>query len=186
MKIALLLIPATNGSIDRKLYLSDCIENVINEGYMPLLYDVYEKYITLSYVDFIKKNLSISQSIFIFEDFESGADLARIIEALDKEKHIYTKKLPGNTRKYITDLKKILEDVSDKTGIAIETLKSDWRKREVVDARFLYYRLAKERTKESLARIGEYVNKNHTTVLFGLKHAYNTREVIEQYDRYFG
>jgi len=186
MKIALLLIPATNGSIDRKLYLSDCIENVINEGYMPLLYDVYEKYIKLSYVEFIRGNLSVSESIFIFEDFESGADLARIIEALDIEKNVCIRKLPGDIHKYITDLRKILENVSDKTGISVEDLKSKWRKREVVDARFLYYRLAKECTKESLMRIGEYINRDHATVMSGLKQVYDTKELIEQYNRYFG
>lgn len=187
MKIALLLIPATNGSIDRKMYLSDCIKNIMGDGYMPLLYDLYEKYTTMSYVDFIRENLSLSNVVIIFEDFELGDNLAKIIEALDKEKHIYTKKLPGSTRKYVTDLKKILEDVSDKTGIAIETLKSDWRKREVVDARFLYYRLAKENTKNnSLTRIGSLVNRDHATVTSGLKQAYSVRELIEQFDRYFG
>lgn len=43
------------------------------------------------------------------------------------------------------------------------------RKFENVQARWLYYKLAKEFTDESLQKIGSQINKNHATVVHGLK-----------------
>lgn len=43
------------------------------------------------------------------------------------------------------------------------------RKFEHVQARWLYYKLAKEFTDESLQKIGKQIKKNHATVLHGLK-----------------
>ena len=43
------------------------------------------------------------------------------------------------------------------------------RKREYVFARAVYYRLCSEFTKHSLNAIGETINKDHSTVIHGLK-----------------
>ena len=43
------------------------------------------------------------------------------------------------------------------------------RKREIVYIRSIYYKLCKDFTKESLDAIGKHVNKDHATVLNGLK-----------------
>lgn len=61
------------------------------------------------------------------------------------------------------------------------------RKREYVEARCLYYKLAKEYTKLTLERIGAVLNRDHATVLHGLKnvwdHALVTNEDV--YDTYY-
>lgn len=82
-------------------------------------------------------------------------------------------------------LKSILSDVSSKTGISIDALKSKSRFRQIVDARCIYFRRAKEITKLSYASIGFEVNRDHATVIFGLNKAYTIREVIELYNRIF-
>jgi len=43
------------------------------------------------------------------------------------------------------------------------------RKREVVYARSIYYKLCKEHTRESLSTIGKTVRRDHATVLHGVK-----------------
>jgi chromosomal replication initiation ATPase DnaA len=43
------------------------------------------------------------------------------------------------------------------------------RRREIVYIRSIYYKLCKDFTKESLDAIGKHVNKDHATVLNGLK-----------------
>ena len=43
------------------------------------------------------------------------------------------------------------------------------RKREVVYMRAIYYKLCKEFTFESLVKIGKTINKDHATVIHGLK-----------------
>jgi transcriptional regulator with AAA-type ATPase domain len=61
------------------------------------------------------------------------------------------------------------------------------RKREYVEARALYYKLAKEYTKLSLERIGGKLNRDHATVIHALnnvwEHAITTNEDV--YDSYY-
>lgn len=186
MKIALLLIPATNGSVDRKTYLTDCIETVMKENYMPLCPDFYEQFTRLSLTDCIKKILPFSEVIFVFEDFDKGEKLIQLVESIDKQKPIYKRILPGGIEIYQNTLMTILKDVSSKLMIPIEALQNKGRKREVVDARFVYYRRAKKYTKESLYQIGSLVGKDHATVISGLRQAKNTRQVIELYEKCYG
>ena len=80
-------------------------------------------------------------------------------------------------------LMEILRDVSKKTGVSMELLQSKSRDREITDARFIYFRRAKERTKYSLKRIGMEVNRDHATVLHGIKEANETDQVIELYKK---
>ncbi|WP_167596600.1 helix-turn-helix domain-containing protein [Leeuwenhoekiella sp. ZYFB001] len=63
------------------------------------------------------------------------------------------------------ELKTILETVENETGLKIRTHK---RNRNLVYARYIYYRLAKEITDTSLDEIGKVVNRDHSTVINGL------------------
>ena len=63
--------------------------------------------------------------------------------------------------------KKIKRLVEQEYGYFID---SPTRKREVVEARGMYYKVLKEFTNMSLAAIAKTVGKNHATVLHGLKH----------------
>ena len=94
MKTALLIIPATNGTIDRHRYLTDCIAMTMKEGYMPFLYDLIDNYTSVNYSDYIKKTLPLSDVVFLFEDFGKGENLIQLVENTDKTKYIY-KKIPA-------------------------------------------------------------------------------------------
>ena len=69
------------------------------------------------------------------------------------------------------NLENILSAVSYEVKIPIKDIKSKCSIKEIVDARKLYYYLSREYTKNSFAKIGKLVGKNHATVLFGFKKA---------------
>jgi molybdopterin converting factor small subunit len=79
----------------------------------------------------------------------------------------------------------ILTEVSRKSRITISDLKGDTRKRVVSEARQLYFKRAKELTKESLKDIGLMVNRDHSTVLHGINLVNSTAYLMERYDCYF-
>tara|TARA_B100001559_G_scaffold225576_1_gene189551 strand:+ start:108 stop:569 length:462 start_codon:yes stop_codon:yes gene_type:complete len=56
--------------------------------------------------------------------------------------------------------------VIENTGIDID---NPVRKRSFVEARAIYYKLLREYTLLSLVEIGDYVKKNHATVIHGIK-----------------
>lgn len=63
-------------------------------------------------------------------------------------------------------LKNIYKYVNKKLDIDI---KEDTRKRKYAEGRALYYGLAKSLTKETLGTIGNYLGRDHTTVIHGIK-----------------
>ncbi len=64
----------------------------------------------------------------------------------------------------------ILDSVSNSLGIPTNVMKSKTRKQEVVYARFIYMNLSKRNCKGfTLVRCGKVVNRDHATVLHGLK-----------------
>ena len=186
MRTALLIIPAITAAVDRRKYLIACFDVVMKEGYMPFCPDLYENFVKMNQTKFIKITLPLSEVVFLFEDFGTGERLIDLIEAIDKEKPIYKKTLSGESEKYHNNLESILNDVSDRMKIPMDELQGKTRKREVVDARFVFYRRAKRCTKASLSRIGMAVGKHHATVLHGIREAENTRQVVDLYKRLYG
>lgn len=67
------------------------------------------------------------------------------------------------------------------TGFALEEIRSESRKRELVDARHLFCRLAAERTSKSPREIGKFISRDRVTVLHSIK---QTREIPELDDMY--
>ena len=64
------------------------------------------------------------------------------------------------------DLQNILKLVIDETGVDITSRKRDHK---TVIHRWIYFKLASEFTNNSLHKIGAAINKNHATVIHGLK-----------------
>lgn len=64
------------------------------------------------------------------------------------------------------DLQNILKLVIDETGVDITSRKRDHK---TVINRWIYFKLASEFTNNSLHKIGAVINKNHATVIHGLK-----------------
>jgi len=182
---ALLLIPATSQFIDRKEYITDCLKVVKELGYLPLLYDLIEKYQVWEQSDFICESINAVEVVFVFTDFEDGKNLCDLVQRMNPERVITEVKLPGGLLKYENEVAKILSEVSSKSGIPVEDLKRKTRKREIVDMRYVYYRRAKEMTKASLYKIGDLVGKDHASVIHGIKEATTTRQVILKYETIF-
>lgn len=79
-------------------------------------------------------------------------------------------------------VKKVVEDV---TGV--EDLATKTRTFDVSMARWIYIKIARENTTSPLKAIGEVINRDHTTVLHGLKNidfelSYNS-DLQTKYDR---
>ena len=78
------------------------------------------------------------------------------------------------TVKNIITIKQVLESVEAETGLS---LRGSSRVREFVYARSVYYKLCRELTSEGSVEIARLVDRNHATVLHGLK----TFEVVAMY-----
>lgn len=70
------------------------------------------------------------------------------------------------TLKTMKMLKEIMKLVSEQYGLDITQTN---RRKDLVMARWVYYKLCRDFTPASLAEIGKSLNKNHATVLHGLK-----------------
>lgn len=66
-------------------------------------------------------------------------------------------------------LEKIFDICEKKTGFMPRSANTNLRFREMVLARNLYFKLARQYTSFSLTQIGIIVNRDHSTVLHGLK-----------------
>jgi chromosomal replication initiation ATPase DnaA len=63
----------------------------------------------------------------------------------------------------------ILHVVSMETGIGVDEIISKCRKRHIVVARQLYFKMCKQYTSSTFKAIGDSIFRDHTTVLFGIK-----------------
>lgn len=79
-------------------------------------------------------------------------------------------------KKIISEISKlqILEIISEECEVTVEQILSKTRKREVVDARYIYFAALKLKFNLSLENIGRMVgNRDHSTVMNGLTNFYN-------------
>jgi chromosomal replication initiation ATPase DnaA len=76
-----------------------------------------------------------------------------------------------------------MKAVEDFTGFKREVLKIHNKKRELADTRFLYFRLACETTRASLSKIGEMLDRDHSTVLNGNKQCRDIKELDNLYKK---
>lgn len=181
MKTALLLIPQTDGKINRTSYLNDCMREMTSMGYFPITYDIYQGHIPITQAEFIWEMLPKADEVFIFCDFSQGNDLRQMVENAEPGRRIINITQKKDRSLYTNNLQSILREVAQRTQIPVEELKSRSRKREVCDARFVYYRRARQVTTEPLRRIGQLLGRDHATVHYGINEATNTREVAELY-----
>lgn len=77
-------------------------------------------------------------------------------------------------------IERIIEKICDVTGINPTTLSMRTRKREIVDARHIYCYIAKRETSLSLSKIGEPINRDHTSVLHAIKKIRNLKNNNKQ------
>lgn len=70
---------------------------------------------------------------------------------------------------HLASLAGCMKKVEKATGINNEEIKGRSRKVKVVFARHLFCALAKKRTKESFSTIGNFIGKDHATVMNSIK-----------------
>ena len=95
---------------------------------------------------------------------------------------------PPNKKKYdvIKSLSKLLLEISAKSGIiSVEQIKGKSRKREIVEMRHFYFARARETTRESFEAIGKAVNRDHASVMHGIKSVNNTFGLRKKYNQFF-
>ena len=62
----------------------------------------------------------------------------------------------------------IVDHILQMTGVDV-TLRTSSRERLLVEHRCLFFKMARDQNKWSLAEIGRFLNKDHASVLYGLK-----------------
>ena len=82
-------------------------------------------------------------------------------------------------------LESIINKVSSRTHIPIEQMKSTSRLREIVEARMFYSLLAKRLTTNSLSKIGKLINRDHATILHGIKQVQEVKELKDKFSELF-
>jgi len=191
MNPALVIIPVTCGTINRDKYLAECMKHVMNSGHFPLSKDVYGSYMNVDPDKFTKTMLGLCETAYLFIDFGMSDKMREMAEQAIKSDipvtyvKIFNNEPPGI---FLCSLNDILQDVSYRTKVPIESMKRKTRKREIVDARFIYFRRARDvfGKKISLAKIGMEIGRDHATVMHGIKEATETKEVVDQYRQYYG
>jgi chromosomal replication initiation ATPase DnaA len=88
--------------------------------------------------------------------------------------------------KYIkSGLSEILSNVSYITGIKTDDIKDGTRKREIVEARFFYCYRARRYTKHTFESIGRLINRDHASVLHGIRMVDECKEIKDRYNELF-
>ncbi|HBG39928.1 MAG TPA: hypothetical protein DEG28_01010 [Porphyromonadaceae bacterium] len=75
----------------------------------------------------------------------------------------------------------MINEVSKKTGIPVNDLLGKSRKHEVSCVRQLYYKLLKEKTGFSTAKVAELCSRNHATVLYGIRKVNDMLQIGDKY-----
>lgn len=70
----------------------------------------------------------------------------------------------------------IISDVSEYRKMSLETIKSKCRKREILLTRILITVVARQFTVLSTSKIGENINKDHSTILYYLRVSENEKQ----------
>jgi hypothetical protein len=188
MKTALLLIPDTNDEVNRYNYLQVCIKKVQEEKCMPLTPNVYEKIYPIDEIEFIDNVLYKVDVVYLFIDFSIDKTMSDVIDrsvAAQIELR-YRRILTTDYDKLFIDPHLVLLDVCRKTNIKPEDLKSKDRHRHLTEARQIYCRRAREKTKASLQQIGNHICRDHATVLFHIRQAKEVKAISDQYDKIYG
>jgi hypothetical protein len=188
MKTALLMLPSTNNDVNRYNYLQVCIQKVHEEDCIPFTPSVYENIFSINEAEFINKVLYRVDYVYMFIDF--GMDQA-MLDVIDRSVAAqieirYKMILITDYDKLFTDPHLVLLDVCRKTGIKPEDLKGKDRHRHITEARQIYCRRAKEKTRASLQSIGNEINKDHATVLYSIRVATEVKVVSDIYDKHYG
>jgi len=72
--------------------------------------------------------------------------------------------------------------IEKQTGISYQSMQGKTRKRDVVEARHLFFALATTHGNNSHEVIGEKINRDHSTVSFGIKNVHHIPDLIKKFE----
>jgi len=183
MSPALVMISETSALINRSKYLTECIKYVVDQGFFPISKDINGMYIDLELM------IRASSRIFLFTDYGVSTQMKEVIQsAIKREIEISYINMPDlSLFVQSSNPSVILSEVSAKTKIPVDIIKSDSQKREIVRARQFFCKRSRDLTSDSLAEIGSYINDHydHATVLYSIRQVSNVYELSAWYDHYF-
>jgi hypothetical protein len=190
MKTALILIAPIDRNINPSVYFSLCANRVKSNGYTCIHSTAWQDYQDIDLQKFSDKVIKCVDVLYLFVDFgvtQLMYDFVNEFYVRDENGFQFIKEIRIETisRSKYADPQSVLEEVSGITGIPIDVLKMKTRKREIVTARFFYFKRAKLFTKASLQEIGNLVGKDHATVMHGLYVVDNVHEVKAEYNKLF-
>jgi hypothetical protein len=177
MKTAIILFNEKNSS---DIYLDACTDYAYLKEYIPI-HGTTRKGYSLITEEFITRTKSITDTYIIFIDKGITDVMLNVVKNNPPEKLNIRTIIPGTY-----SLESIKRNVSERCKISMELMEYKSRKKEIVFARKCFYMEAKKHTKESLAKIGQAVNKDHATVLHGLKDMENTVGLKDEYEYTMG
>jgi hypothetical protein len=189
MKTALILFN-TNTKQTNNVFLSMCAEKVQKQGFTILHSTLWDEYKNIDLKQLFYKVYDSLDAIFMFIDFGVCPLMTEVIRknySIGQYDYVFLKELNIEIGVSIqgTNLMQILQEVSDITKIPIALMQSKSREREIVEARYFYYKRAKLFTNASLAKIGIHVCRDHTSVLHGLWSVNNVIQIKEAYQSLF-
>ena len=149
----------------------------------------WKEYSEINKEDFVKKVFESVDAFFLFVDFGISQTMLNIVEACYKKEAEprFSKELFIDIALHgrYAGLGSILLEVSNVMQVPIELLKSRARDNDVVIARQFYFKRAKLFTKASLSKIGAIVNRDHATVIHGIKVVNECPTIRERYEEFF-
>lgn len=104
-------------------------------------------------------------------------------------KYRFEMSTPGVSKyepKEIEPLKALVKDISKRTNISVRDICSRKHDRAFSEVRQLYFKRAKELFPgASFRSIGEVINRDHATVIYGIKMVKQTKELRDRYNVLF-
>jgi len=191
MKTAIIIIPSLSQGINPESYLSVCSEKVRDSGYTLLHSASWCDYRSIDMKELITRLSDAIDSFYFFVDFGVNSLMTDLIREYSRRNQ-FTRSFKKEIKIEIShdinqiNLAGILTVLSKKANIPVDILKMKTRKREIVEVRQLYFCRAKECTKSSLKSIGMMVGVDHATVLHGIKHVNDVKDLSARYNEYFG
>ena len=195
MKVALVYIPKTAvNQVNVQAYLRACIERAKQDDctiLTPCNYTVYAQLATKEYFNSIQCAVNV---IYLFTDYGTDVLMTALINQYslpDSPIEIQIKNFTAEElRTFRDNTANILSEVADRSNIPVELLISKTRIGEVVKYRQFYCLRAREKTNDSLSKIGSLIGKDHATVLHAIKTVRTTKlsdggTLLEEYEAFF-
>lgn len=193
MKTAMIIIPQACKTVNIGMYLSSCADKVKKDGYTVLHSTFWNEYRDIDFNELIKKSVRSIDTFYFFVDYGITDIMIKLLKRIKKTRNY--KRIKDRFKKEVKiellpmengfSLEFILEDISNKTNIPVELMKLKTRGRPIVESRQIYFKRAREVTKFSLYTIGLLVNRDHSTVMYGIRTVNNVRELTRKYNELF-